>query len=379
MADSSNMGVPDSLLETVEKDQRKWLYDNDPVMHFSVNAKTERIIKCNKTAVTVLGYDSKEDLIGLPIRALYSEKAALKIPEYLNTFRTTGRLKNIEQEMLTKDRKPIAIILNSNAIRDEDGNIIASQSTCTDISKLKAVEKLLQEQKEKLETANRDLERFVTICSHDLKEPLATVKFCSDIIQKIYGDKLDKKGNEYLSYIQEATDRLARQITDLADHAKLGKNVDKEWVDIKELLAIVKYDLTKQISAKKATIKANGLPKILVYRTEFRLLLQNLISNALKYQRDDIAPQVHIAATRDEQFPDHWLFTVADNGMGIDMQHQEDIFLIFNRLVHKTHSSGSGVGLAHCEKIVELHNGTIWVESILNTGSTFFFTIKDVQ
>ena len=377
MAEDNNTNRTNNLEPPAIDNQFKWLYDNDPIMHFSVDASSERIIKCNQTAVSILGYASKEEIIGLPLQELYTKETVSKIPQYLDTFRATGKLENIELEMKAKNGRAISIMLNSNAIRNENGNVIASQSACTDISKLKAAEHLLIEQKKKLQTINRDLERFVSICTHDLKEPLATIKFSGDVLQKVHGHKLDAKANSYLTYIQEAADRLAVQITDLAEHAKIGKNVERESIDIKELVAIVKYDLAKQINDKKAIIKTQGLPKIRAYRTEFRLLLQNLISNAIKYSRANVPPEIMIKAERRKDSSSYWLFSISDNGIGIDMEDQEKIFLIFNRLVHKSHSNGSGVGLAHCEKIVELHEGTIWVESAIGEGSVFFFTIKD--
>jgi len=377
MAKDTNINTFDNEEPSPIESQFKWLYDNDPIMHFSVDASSERIIKCNQTAVNILGYTSKDEIIGRLIQELYTREAVSKIPQHLETFRTTGKLENVELEMKAKDGRPISIMLNSNAIRDENGNVIASQSACTDITKLKSAERLLIEQKKKLQTINRDLERFVSICTHDLKEPLATIKFSGDVLQKVHGHLLNAKANSYLTYIQEAADRLAEQITDLAEHAKLGKNVKRECVDIKELVAIVKYDLAKQISERKAVIKTQGLPKIRVYRTEFRLLIQNLISNAIRYARAGQIPKILVKAERRKDLRGDWLFSVSDNGIGIDMEDQEKIFQIFNRLVHKSHSNGSGVGLAHCEKIVELHEGNIWVESAVDEGSVFFFTIKD--
>jgi len=204
MAKHGNINTSDNEQPSPIESQFKWLYDNDPIMHFSVDASSERIIKCNQTAVTILGYTSKKEIIGRPIHELYTKEAVRKIPQHLETFRTTGRLENVELEMKTKDGRIISIMLNSNAIRDENGNVIASQSACTDISKLKSAERLLIEQKKKLQTINKDLERFVSICTHDLKEPLATIKFSGDVLQKVHGHKLNAKANSYLTYIQEA-------------------------------------------------------------------------------------------------------------------------------------------------------------------------------
>lgn len=163
------------LKESLKQDDFKWFYDNDPVMHLSVEVATGKIVKCNREAVRVLGYKKKKELVGLHISSIYSNSPKNKVLENIELFRQTGKLVNIEQEMITKDGKRVPVILNSNAVRSNDGEIIRSQSTVTDISKLKAAQKLLINQKRNLLQANQDLEHFVSICSHDLKEPLGTI------------------------------------------------------------------------------------------------------------------------------------------------------------------------------------------------------------
>ena len=287
-------------------------------------------------------------------------------------FNETGELKNIEQEMVTSTGKLIPIILNSTAEFDEEGTIITNRFTCVDISKLKEVQSELKDQKADLERANKDLEQFVSICSHDLQEPLATIKFGSDILGKIYADKLDAKGKEYISYIDEASDRLANQIKALLEHSRIGRDTKKTTVDTKELVEIVKYDLGKSIRESKAQIHVGALPKIEAYEVELRLLFQNLLSNALKYRNKERNPEIRISAYPDGKY---WVFAVMDNGIGMKEEDLKNIFTIFNRVRTEEKYEGTGVGLAHVEKIVQLHEGTIWVDSQFGVGSTFYFKI----
>lgn len=350
----------------------KSFYEDDPVMHFSVDPNTALIVQCNDEAVTKLEYTSKEEIIGKPIFELYADEAQLKALRLNKVFNETGELKNIEQEMVTSTGKLIPIILNSTAEFDEEGTIITNRFTCVDISKLKEVQSELKDQKADLERANKDLEQFVSICSHDLQEPLATIKFGSDILGKIYADKLDAKGKEYISYIDEASDRLANQIKALLEHSRIGRDTKKTTVDTKELVEIVKYDLGKSIRESKAQIHVGALPKIEAYEVELRLLFQNLLSNALKYRNKERNPEIRISAYPDGKY---WVFAVMDNGIGMKEEDLKNIFTIFNRVRTEEKYEGTGVGLAHVEKIVQLHEGTIWVDSQFGVGSTFYFKI----
>lgn len=352
----------------------KSFYEEDPVMHFSVDPHTSLIVHCNKKAVETLEYYTKEDLIGKPIYELYEEKSQLRAVKLNKQFLEKGELVNIEQEMITRKGKKLPIILNSNLEKDENGAIVTHRFTCVDISELKKVQEELKKQKNDLQQANRDLEQFVSICSHDLQEPLATIKFGSDILGKIYSEKLDGKGKEYISYIDKASNRLSNQIRALLEHSRIGRNTERSMVDTKELLEVVKYDCGKRIRDTKAKVHVGSLPKIRAYKVELRLLFQNLLSNALKYISKERNPEIRISA-----FPegDYWVFSVMDNGIGMTPEDQENIFKIFNRAPTDDSYDGTGVGLAHAEKIVQLHEGAIWVDSQLGVGSTFYFKLKN--
>ena len=351
----------------------KSFYEEDPVLHFSVDPKTSEIVQCNQEAVEKLEYDSKEDIIGKPIFELYEDESKLKALRLNKLFQEKGELKNVEQEMVTKNGKIVPVIMNSTVELDENGNGITNRFTCVDISELKQVQEELESQKKDLERANHDLEQFVSICSHDLQEPLSTIKFGSDILGKIYSDKLDQKGKDYIQYIDEASDRLSAQIKALLEHSRIGRNTKKKMVDTRELVEVVRYDLTKRIKDTNAKVHIGSLPKLMVYEVEMRLLFQNLLSNALKYCAKDKTPEVRISAYQEDEY---WVFSVMDNGIGISEEDQKNIFTIFNRVPTEEKYEGTGVGLAHVHKIVVLHGGSIWVDSQPGVGSTFYFKIK---
>ncbi|WP_324721059.1 chemotaxis protein CheB [Salinimicrobium sp. HB62] len=361
--------------EKLQASERRFksFYEEDPVMHISVNPQNYKILHCNKMTVRQLKYDSKEELVGKSIYDLYNEDSQVEALKSSKEFAEQGVLVNLEQKILTKNGETLPVILNAIAETDEDDNIRTIRYTFVEIAALKIAEDKLKEQKADLERANRDLEQFVSICSHDLQEPLSTIKFGIDILGKIYSPKLDEKGQNYVAYIKQASTRLSEQIRALLEHSRIGRNGVKKMVNTRELVEVVKYDLGKRVKDTKAKIHIGDLPKIEGYEVELRLLFQNLISNAIKYTPKDRNPEVRISAYKED---DYWVFSVVDNGVGIAKEDQDKIFTIFNRVKKHDSYEGTGVGLAHVEKIVHLHEGTIWVDSQEGVGSSFYFKIK---
>lgn len=369
-------------IESVQRSKEKLLasekrlksfYEEDPVLHISVDPVSYMIVHCNRMAVQELGYATKDEIIGRSIFDLYPEDSQINALKSSKEFEKTGNLFNREQVLLTKDKEQLPVILNAVAERDERNNIVTIRYTFVQIGALKKAEESLKEQKADLERVNRDLEQFVSICSHDLQEPLSTIKFGIDVLEKKYGDQLDTKGKENIQYIKKASSRLSQQIRALLDHSRIGRNGTKCSVDIKAIVEVVKNDLGKRIQDTGARIHVGDLPAIQGYEVELRLLFQNLLSNAIKYTPPDRAPEVRISAFREGQY---WIFSVVDNGVGISKTDQENIFKIFNRVQSTNGYEGTGVGLAHVRKIVELHNGSIWIDSQEGVGSAFYFKVQ---
>lgn len=235
-----------------------------------------------------------------------------------------------------------------------------------------SLERKVRQRTVELESKNKELEQFAYVASHDLQEPLRTISGFVDLIQKEYADKLEGNGIKYLDYLAQGSDRLKTLIKDLLDYSRIGREKQAMLVDSSHLLADVLADLDVSIRESGARIHAAGLPELRAYPTELKLLFQNLITNAIKFRHAGRAPEIRIAAVAE---PGFWKFTVSDNGIGIESQFLERIFVIFQRLHSRVKFEGSGIGLAHCKKIAELHGGSIWAESRPGTGSSFFFTI----
>lgn len=219
---------------------------------------------------------------------------------------------------------------------------------------------------------NKELEQFVYIASHDLQEPLRTITSFTELLSGHFKGKLNETGDEYIRFIVQATTRMHCLVKDLMDYSRLGSDKDIELVDCKNLVLGVKDDLSKLIEDKGGQLVIGELPKVHGYKTSLRLLFQNLINNAMKFQNPDISPLVEIFYKENKNF---WEFGVKDNGIGIEDQHKEKIFSIFKRLHSRNEYEGTGIGLAHCQKITEMHGGTIRVTSEPNKGSTFYFTL----
>jgi ligand-binding sensor domain-containing protein/signal transduction histidine kinase len=229
---------------------------------------------------------------------------------------------------------------------------------------------------EELEKKNQELEQFVYIASHDLREPLRTTSSFVELFQKQYKGKLDEKADTYLSYISQSADRMKMLIDDLLDYSRIGGKKELQQLDCNIILQEVLADLGTALTDAGAVIRADRLPVISGHPTAVKQLFQNLITNGIKFRKKDVSPKIQIGA---EIKDGAWKFSFADNGIGIEPQHKEKIFVIFQRLHSRKEYEGSGIGLAHCKKIVEMHNGNIWVESTPGTGSTFHFTLSGRQ
>ncbi|MEC7756088.1 ATP-binding protein [Roseivirga sp. UBA1976] len=225
-----------------------------------------------------------------------------------------------------------------------------------------------------LQRQNQEIEQFVYVASHDLQEPLRTIIDLSEKLKKDYADTLDAKGNKLLSFVSDSSNRMRNLVKGLLEYGRIGKNKQLKSVDCIKLVKAVKKDMKTSIEEVDGELIINDLPIINAYETELRVLFQNLIANAIKFRRKDVPPRVVVSAKPNNG----WTFSIEDNGIGIDKQYQDQIFVIFQRLYNQSEYPGTGIGLSHCKKIVELHGGNIWVESTPNEGSTFFFNIPNL-
>jgi hypothetical protein len=232
----------------------------------------------------------------------------------------------------------------------------------------------LSRQTQELARSNRDLEQFAYVASHDLQEPLRMVSSFTELLGRRYKGKLDAEADEFIGFAVDAAARMGSMINDLLAYARLGSGERQVGpVNCRSILDQVLANLEAVIEENRAQVTSDPLPTLRANETELTQLLQNLISNAIKFRTERPAV-VHVSAGR---VGADWLFAVRDSGIGIASEHMDRIFVIFQRLNPRDRYSGTGIGLAICKKIVERHGGRIWVESTCGSGSTFFFTIPE--
>lgn len=223
-----------------------------------------------------------------------------------------------------------------------------------------------------LEIRNKEIEQFSFMVSHDLQEPLRTLTNFSRLIKEESADKLDEDSNKYIEFIFDSASRMKDLVKGLLDYSLLQKSNLLVAVDCNKVVNEVLSDLNDAINANTAKVTVQELPQIFAYETELRLLFQNLIDNAIKFRKKDVRPEIIISAAMLDK---EWQFSIKDNGIGIREQDKEKIFILFKRINDRDEYEGTGIGLAHCKKIVDMHKGKIWVESNKERGATFMFTI----
>lgn len=277
----------------------------------------------------------------------------------------TGGPFNIQHRFRRADGAYRWHLTRVHAMRDLQGHISMWIGSNTDIHEQK-------EKEEELRRANEDLQQFAYSASHDLQEPVRNVTVYSELIAKRYRDVLDDDGRKFLGFLTEGGSRLAMLISDLLAYTRAGAS--EANVSILSSAAVLQYTLSglaEAIRESQATVTYDELPEISMGEAHLQQLLLNLIGNALKYRTDE-PPRIHISAT---DLGAAWRFSVQDNGIGIDPTYREKIFGVFKRLHRDQKYSGTGIGLAICQRVVERYGGKIWVESELGKGSTFYFTV----
>lgn len=266
----------------------------------------------------------------------------------------------------------LALTFQAGYIERSKNEIIADIILGKD--ELKKSEQMLENKNIALERKNEELEQFAYVASHDLQEPLTTLTGMVQLLQRKYAGKFDENADSAFEFMLSSSARMKTVIKDLLEYSKLGYQGKLMQIDCNSMLQELLADLSKIIADTQATIEYEELPVITGFATEIKLLFQNLLINAMKFRKENVAPVIKISFRKQENY---WHFTVTDNGIGIEENNFEKIFVIFQRLHQQSAYKGSGIGLAHCKKIVALHQGDILVNSVPMEGSTFHFTIYE--
>ena len=261
---------------------------------------------------------------------------------------------------------------SDKAIQWVDGRMVRFE-IATDITKLKSLENELKDNNEKLERSNKELEQFAYVASHDLQEPLRMVASYTELLEERYKGKLDEKADKYIGYAVDGAKRMQRLINDLLVLSRVNtRGKPFASVNCNALLEKVLHGLSNAIEEKQVRIEVDPLPTVTGDEGQLFQLFQNLISNAVKFHGAE-KPVVKISAKQDNS---EWIFSIRDNGIGIDPDFFDRIFVMFQRLHERGAYQGTGIGLSIAKKIVERHGGKIWVESEPGTGSIFYFSLQ---
>jgi PAS domain S-box-containing protein len=337
---------------------------------------TQRVLYVNPYAETLLGYSTERWLDERPIwlDIVLPEDMPLAVEQAMQIYEGT-QPGVIEFRVKAADGHTVSIeayaAMMRNRVGSDQGRMIG---IIMDVSERKRQEALIERYVKRLQTSNEELQRFASVASHDLQEPLRMITSYLQLIDERYGDRLDADGTQFMHFALDAAARMKLLINDLLAFSQVDMQEGRYTrVDMNEVLHQVRSDLALVLSETGAVINASPLPTITADAGQMVQLLQNLIGNAIKFH-GDTPPHVCINAHKIDGATH---FSVQDNGIGIDPKHQERIFALFQRLHSRSKYPGTGIGLAICKRVVERHGGKIWCTSEPGKGATFHFTIAD--
>ena len=369
--------------------------------------KKGNIVDINEKPQAWIGYKS-EDMIGKNILKLpfLTRKSKLKAMQSFLQRIAGKEIQPYELEFITKDNEIRIGRVVGNPIRDEKGKVIQDLVMISDITEQKKVEDALQRAHNELEErvkertmeltktneklqleinererteaelarSNAELQQFAYVASHDLQEPLRMVASYLQLLERRYKNQLDNDADDFIAYAVDGAIRMQRLINDLLTYSRVSTH-GKEFkpTDCEEILRQTLANLQVVITENDAKVTHDRLPVVMADDTQMGQLFQNLIANAIKFRKAE-TPHIHISA---EKRNSEWIFSIRDNGIGIEPEYKDRIFVIFQRLHNAAKYPGTGIGLSVCKRIVERHGGSIWVESEPGKGSSFLFTIPN--
>ena len=351
--------------EELEKLHEKYydLYNFAPVGYFTLDA-TSAITEVNTTGADLLDFD-KNNLIKTLFRWYITPKYSKTFMHYRKQAIQTGEKQVFELGLIRKN----GIIFHAHVeLLPQFDHENTFKIAVIDITERKNLE-------EELKRSNEELQQFAYVASHDLQEPLRTIASFTQLLERRYKGKLDSDADEFIDYVVEAAKRMRQMILDLLEYSRImSKGGEFKEIDATKALDDASFYLKSVIEECNVEVTHDKLPKITVDQSQLTKVFQNLISNAIKFRKENEAPKIHIRARKDEE-KNEYIFSVQDNGIGMEQQYAERIFTIFQKLHTIEEYQGSGIGLSIVKRIIERHGGRIWVESELGKGSTFYFTI----
>jgi PAS domain S-box-containing protein len=362
--------MEDELRETRNYLENLITFANAPIIVWDPEL---RITRFNRAFEYLTGRKA-EEVMGKSLDLLFPDETRGESLEKIYQTLKGERWETTEIPVLHRDGSVKTVIWNSATIFDEETGVpVSTIAQGQDITERKAAEEALKQYAINLKRSNEDLERFAYVSSHDLQEPLRNVVIFTQLLEQKYGGQMGEEADEYLRFVVDAGKRMQSLISDLLAYSRVTTKesrmvrTESEAV-LQETLAALK----PRIDRCNVRLTVDPLPPVVADATQLGQVFQNLITNAIKFRKQDVMPEIHISARRLDGMV---LFSVQDNGIGIDPEYFDKIFVIFQRLHGYEAYEGTGIGLALCKRIIERHGGRIWVESGVGKGSTFFFTL----
>ena len=360
------------------------LYHYNPV-GIAIANKDGVIIQANPAFCNLLEYP-EEELVGIGAGEI-SHPEDMERERMVARNLIAGKSDNytIEKRYTRKNGNHVWSTLSIAVARDEDKNIEYVIGMVEDISDRKKQDRIIasniqelnqkNEELEKYIESNMQLENFAYIASHDLKEPICSIQGLIDLLDMSAEERLTEEEKEYIKMLKKSTENMQQLIEDLLAYSRVNtEQFNFDIVNINSLLQTIQFDLRAKIEEHSAQVELRNLPSVIkADAVKIRQLFQNLITNGLKFQKEGVQPVVTISCEETER---EWIFEVKDNGIGIQPEFHDKIFLLFRRLHSRSEFEGTGIGLAICKKIVEQHRGRIWLQSTFGEGTSFFFSIK---
>ncbi|MEY2409220.1 MAG: hypothetical protein QOF48_1890 [Verrucomicrobiota bacterium] len=376
----------------------KSLRDSEALYHSLVDTLPINILRKDLAGRVTYGNRGYSDMMGKPIAELigktdfdlFPSELARKYARDDDKVVTTGRMFEDIEEHRRPNGQNIFVHVLKAPVRNASGDIVGTQVIFWDVTERKHAELALAQANADLGRSNKELEQFAYVASHDLQEPLRMITSYTQLIAKRYNDKLDQNAREFMDFAVNGAIRMQKLIHDLLAYSRVGtRGKPPALTEAGEALDAALDNLKLALDESEAEITRDVLPAVMADPVQLTQLFQNLIGNALKFRKKD-KPKIHVAIRRQPtasttkttepgtappRSAEEWHFGIQDNGMGIDPQYFDKIFIIFQRLHTVDQYPGTGIGLAICKKIIERHGGRIWVESVPGDGATFHFTL----
>jgi PAS domain S-box-containing protein len=354
------------------RNQWERTFDHTPDLIAILDAK-HNIVRANRPMLQRLGVSRPEEYVGQKCyRCVHGSSGPPPFcPHSMTMADGEEHMAEVHEDVLGGD-----FLVSTTPIYDRQGKLTGTVHVARNVTERKRMERDILEKAEGLARSNAELEQFAYVASHDLQEPLRMVTTYLTLLEKKFGDQLSDDARVYLNFAVGGGARARALIRDLLDYSRVGsQGKPLQCTDMEDVLSVVRRNLEAQVRDENGTIVCDALPTIMADDYQMVALMQNLISNAIKFHGEE-PPIVRVSC---EMRGDRWLFSIGDNGIGIDARFKEQVFQLFRRLHGVDEYPGTGIGLAIAKKIVERHGGKIWLDSEVGRGTTFHFTIPAAE